>query len=41
MKNEPQTGWHEFKNLLAIYGVMLAIAVVVSLLTWLSTFWSR
>ena len=39
MSEEPQSGWAEFRKLLATYGVMLAIAAVVGLLAWLSRFW--
>jgi hypothetical protein len=39
MRTEPQGGWTEIRKLLATYGVMLAIGVVVAFLAWLSTFW--
>jgi hypothetical protein len=41
MSKEPESGWQQFKNLAATYGVMLAIAGVVAFLAWISTFWSR
>jgi hypothetical protein len=41
MREEPETGWQQFKKLAATYGVMMAIAGVAALLAWLSTFWRR
>jgi hypothetical protein len=41
MRREPESGWQPFKKLAATYGVMLAIAGVIGLLAWLSTFWRR